>query len=95
MRDENRDLGAFQGKDNLVWYENPTWKRHVISEGKLEAGGVVVDINGNGRFDVIAGEQQGKELYWFENPPDPTQRWTRRTCSCSSGPRCGRRVPPE
>jgi len=71
-------IGAFQGKDNLVWYENPSWERHVMSEGKLEAGGAVLDITGNGRLDVIAGEQQGKELYWFENPVDPTQRWTRR-----------------
>jgi len=70
-------IGAFEGKDNLVWYENPSWTRHVMSEGKLEAGGTVLDITGNGRLDIIAGEQQGRELYWFENPPDPTQKWTR------------------
>jgi len=44
----------------------------------LEAGGVVLDINGNGRPDVVVGMQiHGNELYWFENPPDPTQTWPR------------------
>lgn len=36
-------------------------------------------MNGDGRLDIVAGEPYfGKDLYWFENPPDPTQRWTRR-----------------
>jgi hypothetical protein len=42
----------------------------------LEAGGVVLDITGNGRLDVVVGQQLGgKELFWFENPPDPTNEW--------------------
>jgi hypothetical protein len=24
-------IGAFKGEDNLVWYEAPSWKRHVMS----------------------------------------------------------------
>ncbi|MFC1719115.1 FG-GAP repeat domain-containing protein [Candidatus Poribacteria bacterium] len=71
-------IGAFKGEDNLVWYESPTWKRHVISTASLEAGGDVMDITGNGRLDIVAGQLTGKELYWFENPEDPTQQWTRR-----------------
>ena len=64
---------------NLVWYEYPTWKRHVIGCGNLEAGGVVADIAGNGRTDIAAGEQgRGKNLFWWECPEDPTERWTRR-----------------
>ena len=71
-------IGAFKGKDNLVWYENPSWTRHTISTASLEAGGAVLDITGNGRLDIVAGQLTGRELYWFENPKDPTQRWTRR-----------------
>jgi len=64
---------------NLVWYEHPTWERHTIGCGELEAGGVAWDLTGTGRPDVVAGEQHnGRHLYWWENPPDPTQRWTRR-----------------
>jgi len=79
-------IGAFKGEDNLVWYENPSWKRHVISTASLEAGGAVFDISGDGRLDIVAGELAGKELYWFENPEDPTRRWTRRViCDAIEG----------
>jgi len=62
----------------LVWYEYPQWRRHVIAKANLEAGGVVVDVNGDGRPDIVAGQPYyGHELYWFENPPDPTQPWAR------------------
>ncbi|MCW4026013.1 MAG: VCBS repeat-containing protein, partial [Candidatus Bathyarchaeota archaeon] len=63
----------------LVWYEYPEWKRHIIARANLEAGGTVLDVNGDGRLDVVAGQPYyGHELYWFENPPNPTQAWTRR-----------------
>ncbi len=71
--------GQPEADGNLVWYEAPRWTRHVIGCGELEAGGVVVDLTGNGRLDIVAGQQwNGHELYWWENPADPTQRWTRR-----------------
>ena len=71
-------IGAFKGQDNLVWYEYPSWKLHVIGSAQLEAGGAAFDLTGNGRLDIVAGEMTDKHLYWWENPPDPTQRWTRR-----------------
>jgi hypothetical protein len=67
------------GTGNLVWYEYPRWNRHTIGCGELEAGGVVTDLTGNARPDIIIGEQiKRKDLWWWENPEDPTQRWTRR-----------------
>lgn len=64
---------------NVVWYEAPRWTRHVIGFGELEAGGVTLDLTGSGRPDLVIGEQHnGTHLYWWENPDDPTQRWTRR-----------------
>ena len=65
---------------NLFWYENPSWQRHDMAEANdLEAGGVVLDITGNGQTDIVAGQQFGhRHLYWFECPPEPRQRWTKR-----------------
>lgn len=64
---------------NLVWYEYPTWQRHVIGSGELEAGGVVTDLTGNGKPDIIIGEQiHGNDLFWWQCPADPTRRWQRR-----------------
>lgn len=71
-------IGGHAWDNNVVWYEYPSWKRHIISTASLEAGGVMADINKNGRLDVVAGNQQGPELYWFENPEDPTKEWKRR-----------------
>jgi len=68
-----------EGTGNLVWYEYPEWKRHTIGCGELEAGGVVFDLTGNGRCDIVIGEQiRRKNLWWWENPPDPRQPWPRR-----------------
>ena len=71
-------IGGFEGEDNLVWYRYPNWERYVIGTASLEAGGAVFDLAGNGRLDVVAGEMQSNHLYWWENPPDPTQPWKRR-----------------
>ncbi|MBO3803335.1 MAG: VCBS repeat-containing protein [Candidatus Brockarchaeota archaeon] len=69
--------GSSEG--TIVWYEYPEWRRHVISRANLEAGGVLIDVNGDGRLDIVAGQPYyGNELYWFENPEDPTQPWKRR-----------------
>ncbi len=88
-------IGGKEGDVTLFWYENrsdspggerrgrrphPSWTRHVMaSVPNLEAGGVVLDVTGNGRLDVLAGQQLGgHELYWFECPPDPRDPWTPR-----------------
>ena len=59
-------VGGKQGENNLVWYQYPDWKRHVISTASLEAGGVTSDINGNGKLALVAGEHgTGKNPFWF------------------------------
>lgn len=64
------------------WYEAPTFQRHPLGYGNLEAGGVLCDLTGSGRPDLVAGEQgHGRHLFWWENPAphgDPRQPWTRR-----------------
>jgi hypothetical protein len=50
----------------------------MASAPNLEAGGLVLDITGNGRLDVVAGQQiGGNKLYWFECPPEPRHLWTK------------------
>lgn len=79
-------VGSKYGEGNLVWYENPTWERHVIGTTHLEAGGVLIDITGNGRLDIIAGAPMDSAgasisgytntgLFWFECPEDPRKPW--------------------
>jgi hypothetical protein len=77
------------GEGNLVWYENPglvgphsLWRRHVVGTAHTEAGGVLLDVNGSGRLDLVVGDPLDQppgytntRLYWFECPTDPTQRW--------------------
>jgi len=79
-------VGGKYGRDNLCWYEAPNWRRHVMGEAYLEAGGVLIDVNGNGRLDCVVGEAHsngapqvggGCHLYWFEQPDDPRSRWVR------------------
>src|ERR1700746_260719 len=39
----------------VVWYENPTWKRHTIIEGQTKPDNVSIaayDINGDGQLDL-------------------------------------------
>lgn len=73
-------IGSKKGPPNLMWYENPTWRRHDMADSPdLEAGGVVVDVLGNGRSHLVVGEQHnGRCLWWFECPDDPTRTWPRR-----------------
>jgi hypothetical protein len=75
------------GENNLVWYENPgrigqPWKRHCVGTAHTEAGGVLIDVNGSGRRDLVVGDPWDEppgytntRLYWFECPADPRDRW--------------------
>ncbi|SDM61239.1 Repeat domain-containing protein [Halogranum gelatinilyticum] len=65
---------------NVFWYENPGWKRHDVAKApELSVGGALGDITGNGRVDLVAGQNLGRnDLYWFEQPANPRDEWTRR-----------------
>ncbi len=74
---------------DLFWYENPgpdehdggsEWKRHTLSPASdlHLLGGTLGDVNGNGALDLIVGQAfGGSDVYWFEQPDDPRQPWTK------------------
>ena len=76
---QNIIVGCGQGEVNLFWYEAATWQRYEIAAApNLGVGGAVLDVNHDGRPDIIAGQAGGThELYWFECPADPVSRWTK------------------
>ena len=84
-----RDDVIIGAKDpDVFWYENLAdgWERHHLVTGPvsenerfLEAGGVLVDVNGNGKMDFVAGQPAGggPRAFWFEQPEDdPREEWT-------------------
>ena len=55
----------------LVWYENPIWQKHVISDKDcFRTDHEVADVDRDGRNDVVSLTDSG--LFWFRNPD-----WTR------------------
>ena len=65
-------------ESNVFWYENPGWERHDVARcPDLSVGGSLGDIDGDGAPELVIGRNNGCELYWFDPPEDPRQRWHR------------------
>jgi hypothetical protein len=81
-------------ENRLIWYENPTWKPHVILENQLDLDHVCLepfDIDGDGLIDFAVGAGWTKKgtIQWIsrdkENPdglwkvyPIAEEPWTHR-----------------
>jgi hypothetical protein len=72
-------------KDQVVWYQNPTWEKHVIAEKLTTKDNVCIaaaDINGDGKAEIAVGaewnpgdtENSGAVFYLIP-PADRTQKW--------------------
>src|SRR5207249_2717114 len=78
-------VGCRKKAPALIWYHNTKdgWKVYTIESESIpiEAGGVILDVNGDGFPDIIAGEDwTGKRVFWWENPGkdyDPKKPWKR------------------
>ena len=72
-------------KDLIVWYENPTWKKHVIAEKLTPIDHVCIaamDIDGDGKCEIAAGAgwnpndtTNSGALFYLVPPQDRTQKW--------------------
>jgi hypothetical protein len=69
----------------VIWFENPTWKMHIILQGQTMPDNVAlapIDMLGNGKTDlVLAAGWKGYNtkdngtLQWLEPGDDVTQPW--------------------
>ncbi len=59
-------VGGNQSNE-LVWYENPNWEKHIIAKGKtFSTDHEIADINKDGLKDVVS--LTIKALVWYEAP---------------------------
>jgi hypothetical protein len=72
-------------KDQFVWYQNPHWSKHVITEALTERDHVCLaarDIDGDGKCEIAVGAEwnpgdtvnSGAVIYLVP-PEDRTQKW--------------------
>ena len=76
-------------RDKVVWYENPTWKKHQVV-GKLSPRDHVCitarDINGDGKAEIAAGAQwnigesndatQSGAVFYLNPTSDRREKWS-------------------
>lgn len=74
---------------NIAWYENPSWKKHIIVENLTTRDHVCIavrDIDGDGKAEIAAGAQwnpgetsdisKSGAVFYLIPPVDRTQKWT-------------------
>ena len=57
------------------------WRHHLIDSDydRMDAGGWLVDLDGDGRLDFLAGPDRANNLLtWWRNAGEPATPWTRR-----------------
>lgn len=83
--DGKRDI-VLADKRQIVWYQNPSWRKHVIAENLTQHDHVCVaaqDIDGDGKAEIAVGAgwnpgdtHNSGSVHYLIPPEDRTQKWT-------------------
>ena len=75
--DRDEDLDLLLGD---VWLRNDDNKWTTFRLGRITEGESdrvdLADVNGDGRLDAVVSLENGTDVWWFEAPEDPTEKWT-------------------
>lgn len=88
----------FPGKPGF-WFENPknrpgesapvAWKKHILADsmGIANESPAFVDVDGDGRLDILCGDPAKKQIVWLKSPSKPGQTaWQRFALSAENVP---------
>lgn len=86
---DGKDDILLADKNQIVWYRNGEWKKHVISENLTVSDNVCIaarDLDGDGKVEVAVGAQwnpgetsdttNSGAVFYLIRPADPSQKWT-------------------
>lgn len=82
---------GFPGK-SVVWYENPKgkdvhWQEHTIDTNACNESPLFADLDGNGRMDLVFGNENTGTMRWYEHAPKRgTDNWIARDVSAPNSP---------
>ncbi|MFT6807753.1 MAG: hypothetical protein ACJA01_000975 [Saprospiraceae bacterium] len=59
--------------ESVYWYENPKgreqhWKEYVIDTNACNESPMMVDVDDNGRMDLVFGHEKSGTMMWFRSP---------------------------
>jgi hypothetical protein len=83
----------FPGKP-AFWFENPrnkpgTWEKHIIADsvGIANESPGFIDMDGDGRLDILCGDKAKKQVVWLKSPSKPGEtEWKRYALSQENVP---------
>lgn len=80
---------GFPGKE-AVWYENPKnkaghWKEHLIYATQGNESPLLIDMDGDGRKDLVCNDPAKKEVIWLKSPVKGSDEWVKTVISADPG----------
>ena len=77
----DKSLDVFSGDS---WYASPDWTRHKVRDVppgtnphyNEDFADQPLDVNGDGKLDIVTCAYFSQKISWVEQPSDPTKPWT-------------------